>query len=276
MLGYYEDINLKMWLACRAHTAVEFTRFFLTLLFIAMLFTLSAVMAEEKVAPGSSIVKKKKAEQFYKKPHIVDLESSKVIIYPDGTWMPYTVNGQLIIEGTSDVGDNIVVKFLQDKEGKITRKWSISDGGGVVEVFISRLRYSFQNKKCIPTIGIRNFNQTGLTSAVVNVMFKAPITGSDVPYKYTGMSLMFVNLDPSEQSTKQGTPVFVDRSVQDCDTLEALVTVGHCQLKNGINCEGIVRVSPFSSIPLSRKKSTKALMDEVEGRDTGSKYTRGE
>ena len=92
--------------------------------------------------------------------------------------MPYTVNGQLIIEGTSDVGDNIVVKFLQDKDGKITRNWSISDGGGVVEVFISRLRYSFQNKKCIPTIGVRNFNQTGLTSAVVpDPVLATSITG---------------------------------------------------------------------------------------------------
>ena len=125
--------------------------------------------AAEKGSNDGEDAKRAKTKSFYNKPHLVDLESSKVIIYPDGTWMPYTIDGKLIIEGTSDVGDNITIKFVQDENGKITRSWEVSAGGGLVEVFVSRLRYSFQNKKCIPTIGLRNFNQTGITNAVVKL-----------------------------------------------------------------------------------------------------------
>ena len=107
-------------------------------------------------------------------------------------------------------------------------------------------------------------------------MFRAPLNGSKKGYKHTGMSLLFVNLDPSEQSEKQGTPVFVDKGVTDCDNLEALVSVSQCNLKNGISCNTIIRVSPFGSIPIVKKRSTKVIMDFVEGKDTETKYTVGE
>ena len=254
----------------------KISRCFFALMFLSLLGITSGGSAAEKGSNDGEDAKRAKTKSFYNKPHLVDLESSKVIIYPDGTWMPYTVEGTLIIEGTSDVGDNITIKFVQDENGKITRSWEVSAGGGLVEVFVSRLRYSFQNKKCIPTIGLRNFNQTGITNAVVNVMFRAPLNGSKKGYKHTGMSLLFVNLDPSEQSEKQGTPVFVDKGVKDCDNLEALVSVSQCNLKNGISCDSIIRVSPFGSIPIVKKRSTKAIMDFVEGKDTGTKYTVGE
>ena len=254
----------------------KITRWFLALMLLSLMGIFSHGTAAEKGSTEAEDARKAQAQSFYNKPHLVDLESSKVIIYPDGTWMPYTIDGKLIIEGTSDVGDNITIKLVQDENGDITRSWEVSAGGGLVEVFVSRLRYSFQNKKCIPTIGLRNFNQTGITNAVVNVMFRAPLNEPKKAYKHTGMSLLFVNLDPSEQSEKQGTPVFVDKGVTNCDNLDALVSVSQCNLKNGISCNTIVRVSPFGSIPIVKKSSTKAIMDFVEGRDTGKKYTVGE
>ena len=77
----------------------------------------------------------------------------------------------------------------------VRRLWFRRPGGGAGTFFYLLCSFLY-----LYAIGVRNFNQTGLTSAVVNVMFKAPITGSDVPYKYTGMSLMFVNLELIENA----------------------------------------------------------------------------
>ena len=90
----------------------KINRWFLALVLLSLVGISSDGSAAEKGSNEGEDAKRAKTKSFYNKPHLVDLESSKVIIYPDGTWMPYTIDGKLIIEGTSDVGDNITVKFV--------------------------------------------------------------------------------------------------------------------------------------------------------------------
>ncbi len=49
-----------------------------------------------------------------------------------------------------------------------------------------------------------------------------------------------------------------------------------CPPGNGIQTHRLWEAMCFGSIPIVKKRSTKAIMDFVEGRDTGKKYTVGE
>ncbi|MGB0635328.1 MAG: hypothetical protein ACPGKG_06970 [Paracoccaceae bacterium] len=236
---------------------------------------LTSIADEKKIDPAKKAVQSENRAR-YLKPHLVDLESSKVVINPDGTWMPYTRDGELFLEGTSDLGDAIRLKFGKNEDGSITRTWEVVTGGGLIEVFLNRLRFSNVNNKCFPTIGLRNFHHAGLRDAVVDLMFWDP-NGTDTNSNaYTGMSVMFTNLDSAEQNELQGAPIYV-RAKKDglqCNGLKAFVVINQCKLKNGMDCKDIVKVSPFGPVLISKKTSTKEVMDIVLKRDTGNEYIK--
>ena len=74
-------------------------------------------LQQKKRAKKSRDASQSEIRSKYKTSHLVDLESSKVIIHPDGTWMPYTADGKLVLKGTSDLGDAIDMTFDEGKDG---------------------------------------------------------------------------------------------------------------------------------------------------------------
>jgi hypothetical protein len=236
--------------------------------------TLTSLADDKKNDPAKKAVQSENRAR-YSKPHLVDLESSKVVINPDGTWMPHTTDGELFLEGTSDLGDAIRLKFGTNEDGSTTRSWEVVTGGGLIAVFLNRLRFSNVNNKCFPTIGLRNFHHAGLRDAVVDLMFWDPDTKYANGHAYTGMSVMFTNLDSAEQKELQGSPIYVDtkKGGRQCNGLKAFVVINQCSLKNGMDCKDIVKVSPFGPVLITKKASTKEVMDIVLNRDTGKQYS---
>lgn len=243
-----------------------------TLVFMG--FASLASIAEEKKSQKSRNASQSEIRSKYKTSHLVDLESSKVIIYPDGTWMPYTADGKIVLRGTSDLGDAINMTFNEGEDGTVTRTWKVVTGGGLIEVFLNRLRFSNVNDRCFPTIGLRNFHKAGVREAVIDLMF----FDSDPNYAngiaYTGMSMMFTNLDSAEQAEMQGAPIYINKDSSLCNRLRAYAVISQCTLKNGMDCSGLVKVSPFGPILIIKKSSTKEVMDIVLKRDTGNVFTR--
>ena len=115
-----------------------------------------------------------------------------------------------------------------------------------------------------------------MRDAVVDLMFWDPKDNGTNGHAYTGMSVMFTNLDSAEQNELQGAPIYVNTKKDglQCNGLKAFVVINQCKLKNGMDCKDIVKVSPFGPVLISKKTSTKEVMDIVLKRDTGNKYIK--